>query len=68
VRLSNVCARCRSVPFSLTMSRFNTDMICMECEDRERAHPKYAEAAAAELRQVRAGNYNYAGVGKPHDL
>jgi len=50
------------------MSRFNTDMICMECEDRERAHPKYAEAAAAELRQVRAGNYNYAGVGKPHDL
>jgi len=56
------------VPFSLTMSRFNTDMICMKCEARERAHPKYAEAAEAELRQVRAGNYDYAGVGKPADL
>jgi len=62
------CNRCGSVPFSLTMSRFNTDMICMKCEARERAHPKYAEAAEAELRQVRAGNYDYAGVGKPADL
>jgi hypothetical protein len=50
------------------MSRFNTEMCCMACIDKERAHPKYKEAEEVEIRQVRAGNYNYPGIGKPADL
>jgi hypothetical protein len=43
-------------------------MICSVCQDRERAHPKYAEARAVEESQVRAGNYNFPGIGLPEDL
>ena len=50
------------------MSRFNEDIICPECETKERAHPKYREAADAELAEVKKGNYNYKGIGKPADL
>jgi len=45
------------------MSRFNTDLICPDCEDEERRHPDYEKAAAAELAAVRAGNYNFPGIG-----
>jgi hypothetical protein len=40
----------------------------MECLEKEEKHPKYKEAAAAELRAVQAGNYNFPGIGKPADL
>jgi hypothetical protein len=50
------------------MSYFNDDTICMECDDKERAHPKFKEALEADQRAVRAGNYNFAGIGKPADL
>jgi hypothetical protein len=50
------------------MSRFNTDIICTKCEEKEKAHPRYKEAWEAELREVQAGNYNYPGIGKPEDL
>ena len=50
------------------MSRFNTDILCMECERKEKAHPKYQEARDAELRAVQAGNYNYPGIGLPEGL
>jgi hypothetical protein len=52
----------------LTMSRFNTDMVCEDCESREKAHPKYAEAKAAELAAVRRGEHNFPGIGLPPDL
>jgi len=50
------------------MSRFNTDICCPYCIDKERAHPKYKEAADAELAEVKKGNYNFKGIGKPADL
>lgn len=50
------------------MSKFNTDHICPECNDRERAHPDYAAADAAEIAAVRAGQMNFVGVGCPPDL
>lgn len=50
------------------MSKFNTDTLCMECKDKEKAHPKYAEAEAADHRAVRMRNYNFRGIGKPSDL
>lgn len=62
------CERCGVQLVSSTMSRFNTDTICLTCAKRERAHPKYAEAAAAELAAVRSGNMNFPGIGCPADL
>ena len=53
---------------TLTMSRFNTQMVCIACINAERAHPDYPAAEAAELASVRAGNYNFEGVGLPPDL
>jgi hypothetical protein len=50
------------------MSRFNTQDLCMKCLEKEKKHPKYKEAAEAELRAVQAGNYNFPGIGKPADL
>lgn len=50
------------------MSRFNTDIICSPCEEKEKAHPAYAEAARVELEECLKGNYNYKGIGKPEDL
>jgi hypothetical protein len=63
------CQRCgNQKPLCVTMSRFNTDMICPDCENKERAHPDYQKAADAELAQVKMGNMNFRGIGKPADL
>ena len=64
----STCIRCGAKSVITTMSRFNTDTICIPCEDKERAHPSYKEAWEAELAEVKGGNYNYAGIGKPEDL
>ena len=62
------CERCGDKPFSHTMSRFNTQLICGPCEKKEREHPDYQRAADAELAAVKRGNYNFPGIGKPKDL
>ncbi len=62
------CERCGTEDVGLIMSRFNTDTICFPCEEKEKAHPKYAEAARAELQACRDKNFNFPGIGKPEDL
>ncbi len=57
------CPRCGAPLSVYSMSRFNTDMCCMECLNDERQSPGYETARAEEDRQVRAGNMNFAGVG-----
>jgi len=47
---------------------FNTEMICSDCKGKERHHPDYAAAQAAELAAVQAGDYNFSGIGKPANL
>ena len=59
----NTCARCDRVLSVWSMSRFNTDALCMRCVDDEQQAPGYAEAAAAEAAHVRAGNLHFPGVG-----
>ena len=39
-----------------TMSRFNTDCLCMRCAEAERHHPDYQKAVEAELAEIRNGN------------
>ena len=63
-----ICIRCLTESNVHTMSRFNTDDICPDCEAREKAHPKYREAYDAEAAAVRSGDMNYAGNGCPPEL
>ncbi len=62
------CHRCGTKTTVHTMSRFNTDLLCDDCNTKERSHPQYRQACEAEERAVRGGNYNFSGVGKPADL
>ena len=45
------------------MSMFNTETICMECAEAERKRPDYETAHAAEVAAVKAGDWNFKGVG-----
>jgi hypothetical protein len=63
------CDRCGASDNGyLTGSYFNTDMICPVCEDKERAHPNFNLAREREAMEVRMGNFNFKGIGKPADL
>ena len=63
-----ICPRCSEKTNAFIMSKFNTDQICIPCKEREEKHPKYAEADKAETDAVRAGNYNFPGIGCPTEL
>jgi hypothetical protein len=43
-------------------------MCCPVCIETERAHPKFKEARDTELNELQSGNYNFPGIGLPHDL
>jgi hypothetical protein len=60
-----ICQRCYRQTNVSTMSRFNTQEICLECEEAERKLPEYAEAAKAELEACRRGDFNFPGIGLP---
>lgn len=62
------CQRCHKPTGTTTGSYFNEQMICLECEAKEKAHPQYEAARAAELQAVKGGNYNFPGIGLPPDL
>jgi len=62
------CQRCGKRVGAYTMSFFNTELICFDCVARERAHPQYAAAHAAELAAVERGDFNFPGTGCPNDL
>ena len=48
-----------------TMSRFNTQALCMDCVEEERKHPDYQKAVDAEIAEIRSGNRNFEGIGWP---
>lgn len=56
------CHRCSKPSTMYTMSYLNTQLICMDCDDKEKEHPSYKDAKAKELQQVMAGNMNYEGL------
>ena len=57
------CARCNCVLRIHSVSRFNTDALCMECLDDEKQAPGYKAAQDAEFAAVQRGDYNFPGVG-----
>jgi hypothetical protein len=46
------------------MSMFNEDLICMACKAKEKHKPRYREAVEADNAAIKAGNYNFKGIGK----
>ncbi len=62
------CQRCKKEADVFACSYFNTETICIECNDAERRHPEYKHAKRVENEAVRRGDYNYPGVGLPADL
>jgi len=62
------CTRCQRETMTHTMSMFNTDLICIPCKDKEKAHPEYDNAVEAERNAVIQGDYNFKGIGKPDNL
>ena len=60
------CDRCGApLGSGFTMSRFNTDALCMKCAEEERNHPDYQKAADAELAAVKRGERTFPGIGWP---
>lgn len=63
-----ICDRCGKDTGVTVVSMFNTDVLCLECKRKERSHPDYDRAASVERTAVRAGDFNFPGIGKPSDL
>jgi hypothetical protein len=57
------CQRCGVETDTHTMSMYDVALICMNCKDSEKHRDDYENAQRAEERAVRAGNYNFEGVG-----
>lgn len=59
------CDRCgSSLDGGRTMSRLNTECICIKCSENEKQDKNYDKAVKADQEQIRNGNYNYKGIGK----
>ncbi len=63
-----ICNRCYTETNIHTMSMFNEQEICMDCKDKEKKHSDYKKAQDADHQQIRQGNYNFKGIGKPTNL
>ena len=50
------------------MSMFNTQILCLDCKEKEEKHPEYNNAQKDELEALKKGNYNFKGIGKPNNL
>jgi hypothetical protein len=50
------------------MSLFNTQDICLECKCKEEQHPDYEKALLKDVEEIKKGNFNFKGIGKPVDL
>lgn len=60
------CDRCGGpLDAGRTMSRFNRDVLCIDCSAAEKRHPNYKAAAAAELAAVKRGDMDFPGIGYP---
>jgi hypothetical protein len=58
------CARCGKQTLATIMSMFNTDIICLDCKDKEKQDPRYKQAVEAENAAVLRGDYNFRGIGR----
>lgn len=58
------CDRCSgSLEAGRIMSMYNNDCICLKCKEEEKKRPNYKDALEADRREIKKGNYNFAGIG-----
>ena len=57
------CQRCYQQSNTHIMSMFNTQLICFDCSDEERKRDDFEAAREADEDAIKAGNYNFEGVG-----
>ena len=58
------CDRCGgSLKDGRIMSMYNNDCICMKCKEKERQRADYSDAVKADHDAIKAGNYNFLGIG-----
>lgn len=62
-KIPSKCDRCGRKTGVFQMSRFNTEMVCVDCIADEKEAPGYKRAAEEEYRQVVMCQYNFPGVG-----
>lgn len=65
---SFTCPRCLEESYAWTMSIFNTQDVCLECKEKEERHPDYNKALLKDNEEIKNGNFNFKGIGKPVDL
>lgn len=57
------CERCNKETRSFTMSWFNTQMICNNCDFKESQMEELKHAKEVELKECLKGNFNFKGIG-----
>lgn len=62
------CERCGKETTVHTMSWFNKQTICLDCDAEELKHPLIKKAKAVDNEHCKNGNYNFEGIGLPRDL
>jgi recombinational DNA repair protein (RecF pathway) len=60
---TKICERCKQETDTTIMSMFNTQTICLQCKEKEEAHPAYKKARDAEHDAVVRGDYSFPGIG-----
>ena len=58
------CMRCGKPLNGVSiMSMYNTDIICMDCKEKESKRKDYKKAVDADNEAIRNGNMNFKGIG-----
>ena len=57
------CDRCRKETDETIMSMFNTDILCLDCQEAEEHDPRFEAARQAEEEACRRGDFNFPGIG-----
>ena len=57
----DICDRCKQPPIDNTtiMSKFNTQVICTPCKEKEKEHTDYEAACNAENQAIDISDRNY---------
>ncbi len=46
------------------LSMFNTQVLCLQCKEKETKHPDYDKAVQADHAEIKKGNYNFKGINR----
>lgn len=60
------CQRCYKETNCHTMSMYSEKLICMGCKEKEEKRDDYGKARDADVTAIKAGNYNFSGIGEPN--